>query len=642
MFNHCSELLDQGLTDKLIETLQLEKHQNQDLFNQLITMNDYHIFNRAMQLGSKNVIACILLAFDDHQALLSSQNFNIFSTLIDDKRYDILSIILDYINPNCRNVLFVKFGEFQMSLCHVNSGLIQYYRENKEYPFSYSQHVDIIKAAIITSNTKGKLNWLAQNFQQNTWEKSDVLVFLRIAIRFGNIDTVKLIETKDNHIYKELLQHEHSYALVEAGRHQKLFDYLINKLSPYPVELEHIFIADDYALLHEAVKQSNNSNILLRILNLLQTTTSRSLAISSRDNQLYQFAYFRENNELMEVLLSEQATINYAIRNFKCPKYDDTLPSTHHLRRLLIESHICLGQGEISKANVKSLLLTFDVDQKYHYFKLSIQHKNSKLLQPLYSSIRTEASQFLLSELKHEILEYNRLSLVKFLMEWNQHTALNLLEKDLVSYLNCSISNNFTELLIFLHENFPIQFKDFFKNLTNWQKVVSNFSVEVFKLLFKFMDVKDIEPILKQDNHILFCMILEKGLTQVNQWNSLVMLTKIIAEFPQLFPEMVTSRECVSAAIQARNAVAVRTLLNQDKTIFFKVIAQMFQHGKKEEIILLISLIQSDKHYWKKLDSTNPALLESKYHHEYKNICNQFSRKRPREHDLQSAPNLAH
>ena len=340
MLEQCLSLLNENSNDMVLEKLELVKSKNQDSFNQLIIMNDCQLFNRAMQLGSKSVIAYILSSYDDHQALVSSKDFTIFSTLTEDKRYDILNIIFRHINLDCRNMLFAKFGEFQMSLWCVQAGIIQFYREAQH--FSYSQILDIIKAAITVgnSNTKTYLSWLTLNFDRHTWTETDLLDCLRIAIRVGNFEAVKLIETKQYNICCELLQAEHSFAFVEAGRHQNLLSYLLNRLSKYSDQLEHIFMANEYAWLHEVVKISNHSNILSMVLGIFQDPTSRTLAITSRDNALYDFAYLKENSDLMEVLLAEKTIFDYALTHFKCPKYEGTLPPTSHLKHLLLESHI--------------------------------------------------------------------------------------------------------------------------------------------------------------------------------------------------------------------------------------------------------------------------------------------------------------
>ena len=110
MLDHCLSLLNGNFNDLVIEKLELVKSNNQNSFHQLITMNDYQLFNRAMQLGSKSVIAYILSSYGDHLALVSSKAFKIFSTLTEDKRYDILNIIFRHINLDCRNMLFAKFG----------------------------------------------------------------------------------------------------------------------------------------------------------------------------------------------------------------------------------------------------------------------------------------------------------------------------------------------------------------------------------------------------------------------------------------------------------------------------------------------------------------------------------------------------
>jgi len=639
MLDHCLSLLNENSNELVIEKLELVKSKNQDSFHQLITMNDYQLFNRAMQLGSKSVITYILSSYGDHQALVSSKDFTIFSTLTEDKRYDILNIIFRHINLDCRNMLFAKFGEFQMSLWCVQAGYIKFYREAQH--FSYFEFLEIIKAAITGGNTKTYLSWLTLNFGRHTWAETDLLDCLRIAIRVGNFEAVKLIETKKNDICCELLLPEHSFAFVEAGRHQNLFSYLLNRLSNYTDQLEHIFMANEYAWLHEVVKISNRSDILSMVLGIFQDPTSRTLAITSRDNALYDFAYLKENSDLMEVLLAEKTIFDYALTHYKCPKYEDTLPPTSHLKHLLLESHICLGHGEISKANITSLLSFLNLEQKCNYFKLALEHKHSLVLHELYSSIQTDASQILFSEIKKEIAESRSLPLIKFLMEWREQTVLDILGCDLPAFFNHSISKNRTDLLRFLNQKFPEQFKDFFKDLTHWQEVVSHFSLDVFELLFTIMGAENIEPVLKQNNYTLFFSILEKGLATKNQFGNLTMLNKIMDKFPHLRLEMVTSKHCVSAALKAEDPVAVRTLLYLDNTIFFAVIQQLFQSHKIDEVKLLLGLIQSDRHHYSELNSKNPKLLDPQYHDEYREICKNSSRKRLRDVDGQLEPTSA-
>ena len=282
-----------------------------------------------------------------------------------------------------------------------------------------------------------------------------------------------------------------------------------------------------------------------------------------------------------------------------------------------------------------------NLEQKRNYFKLALEHKHSFVLHELYSTIQTDASQILFSEIKKEIAECRGLPLIKFLMEWSQKTVLDMLESDLPAFFNFSISQNWTDLLRFLHQNFPNQFQDFFKDLTHWQEVVSHFSLDVFELLFKFMDAKDIETVLKQNNYMLFFSILEKGLAAKKQFGNLTMLNKIMDKFPLLRLEMVTSKHCVSAALKAEDPVAVRTLLCQDKTIFFAVIQQLFQSHKIDEVKLLLGLIQSDRHHYSELNSKNPKLLDPQYHDEYKEICKNFSRKRLRDVDYPLEPTPA-
>jgi hypothetical protein len=177
------------------------------------------------------------------------------------------------------------------------------------------------------------------------------------------------------------------------------------------------------------------------------------------------------------------------------------------------------------------------------------------------------------------------------------------------------------------------------ENLTNWQNVVSHFSVDVFKLLFEFIPSRDIETVLKKDNYKLFYCVFEKALNQAGRWNNLIMLNKIMEQFPLLRVEMVTSRQCVSAGIQARNSVAVRTLLQQDKTIFYAVVQQLFENNKKDELFLLIGLIISDKKYFSSLDYKNPVQLKPEHRNEFISLCKKF--KRPREDNLQSEAKLS-
>lgn len=636
MYNHCLELLEQNLDVRVIETLQLVKFESQELFKQLITMNHYYIFNRAMQLGSKSVLEFILSQYYDHQALISASQFKIFSTLIDDKRYDILHIILSNIDLDCRNMLVAKFGEYPISLCYAKTGLFEIYSQAQS--FTYDQHLNILKAAITVTNTKTKLNWLNLHFSGKTWSKADLFDCLRIAIRHGNFDAVKFIEIKNNDILKDLLLPEHSYAFVEASRHQKLFNYLLNKLSQDLDQLENVFTANDYAWLHAAVRNTNSSIILSKILKTFQDSDSRTLAITSRNNELYDLACMQKNNDLLEILLSEKTIFEYAIKHFKCPIYDDTLPSTYHLRRFLMETHIYYGH--LSKENFNFLASSFNVAQKLKFFYLSIQQKNYQVLTELYSYIQIEASQILFSKIKKEIEESKSLSLVNFLTKRSHQIVLDIFVKELPLFFNFSVEENCTALLKFLHQNFPIQFQDFFKNLTNWQNIVSHFSVEVFELLFKFMDVKDIQPILQQNNYELFYAVLEKGLATTNQWNNFIMLNKLMTEFPGLRVDMVTSRDCISTAIQARDAVAVRNLLQQDKTIFFAVIQQLFENNKKDEIYLLLSLIRSDKKFFSILDYKKPVQLKPQYQDEFISICKAL-RKHLRIDDIQSPPKLA-
>lgn len=79
------------------------------------------------------------------------------------------------------------------------------------------------------------------------------------------------------------------------------------------------------------------------------------------------------------------------------------------------------------------------------------------------------------------------------------------------------------------------------------------------------------------------------------QCNSLTMLDILMTKFPHLRVEMVTSRQCISAGIRERNPVVVRTLLQQDKTIFYAVVQQLFESNKNDEIKLLIALIVREK-----------------------------------------------
>jgi hypothetical protein len=626
MFGECLVLLNAGVQDAVINKLALLKTQNQNKFNRLITQNDYELFNRAMHLGSQNVMAYILSAYDDHLALVSSKQFKILSSLIDDQRFDILNLLFCHINSDCRDMLFTKFGEFQMSLCCVQANRMEFYRESQA--FSYSQFSEIIKAAIKTnSNTR----WLKLYFRRpgHSWTDADLLDCLRIAIRVGNIDAVKLIETLKSNICHELLRPEHTYAFVEAARHPNIFYHLTNQVFPY--YLEQVFSANEYAWLHEAVAVSNNSDILSTVLGFFNAPSSRTLAITSGDNALYKIAYYKENRDMMEVLLADQTIFKYAMKDYKIPKYEDTLPTTPHLKRLLLESYICCGKREISEPNLKTLVQSFSLEEKREYFKLALEHRHIDAMNLLYASIQKDASEILFSQIKQEILACRRLSLIKFLMQWSQNTVLDLLKSELPEFFNFSISKNWTELLEFLNQNFPSQFQDTFKDFNYWQKVVANFSVDVFKLLFNIMAIGDIELILRQDNYRLFYCILEKSLATTNQWNYLNMLDKVMSEFPLLRREMVTSNPCVSIAIQARNAVAVRNLLHDDKTIFFAVVRQLFQLAKKDEICLLLDLFHSDS-YCRDL-----AQIDPQYRDEYKMMLNKFSkfsRKRPKYDDF--------
>jgi hypothetical protein len=636
MFNRCSELLEQNLDDQAIELLQQEKTKNQESLYCLISMNNYHLFNRAICLGSGNVIAFILSAYEFHCDLISHNDFKLFKTLIEDKRYNDLSLILRHINEDCRNMLFDKFGDFIMSLCHVQSNLIQYYQENE--PFSYCQRVDIIKAVIPVACNKPKQQWLMYYLQHNPWDILDLLTFLKIAIRFGNIEVVKIIETHHEKIIEKLLLPENSNMLVDAGRHQKIFSYLLSKIVGCEQQLQDIFLAHDYAWLHAIVETSNSAFILSTVLGFFQTPNSRTLAITSRDNRLYDFAYLKNNRDIMEILLSEPHTYQYALQNFKSPKCDDKIPALQHLRHLLFEAHIRYGQGEISKAEVKSLLSSFSVDQKRYYFKLSIEQRNASLLNELYLSIQMESSLIIMESLKQEIMQLKQLYLVKFLMGWNQQLILKLLTPDLSLFFEHSISNNLSPVLTFLHDNFLNQFQDYFKHLTNWLNVVSHFSVDIFQQLVDFIHPQDIETVLKQDNYELFNCVYEKTLNQMAKWNSLKMLEILMTKFPHLRVEMVTSRQCISAGIQARNSVAVRTLLYQDKTIFYAVVQQLFESNKKDELFLLIGLITSEKKFFSSLDYKNPVQLKPKHRDDFISLCKKF--KRPREDNLQSEAKL--
>ena len=632
MFGECLGFLNEGNDDKLIRTLELEKSKDQDLFNKLITQNDYEIFNRALHLGSKSVTNYILLAYTNHQALISSKEFKIFSDLIADKRYDMLNVLFRHINSDCIDMLFDKFGEFQMSLWCIQTGIIQFYRERQS--FSYSQFSEIIKAAIKeNSNTK----WLYLNFRRHNhqWADTDLLDCLKIAIRVGNLDIVKLIEAVKFNIFPELLQPEHSYAFVEASRHVNLFYYLLKQLSHDSEKLKFVFSANEYAWLHAVVEASNNSHILSGVLSFFDNPPSKSLAISSRDHALYDFAYLKENTDMMEVLLADETVFEYAMKYFKYPKYDEILIKTPHLKRLMVECEICLGHGQISKTDLKNLLQPLSLDKKREYLKLAIQQKHITVIELLYLSIQYDASQILCSEIKKEIAACRSLSLTSFLMQWNQKTVLEMLEKDLHTFFNFSISKNWTHLLVFLHQHFRIQFQEFFKDLTYWQKIVANFSVDVFEWLFTIMNIEDIEQILKQDNYRLFYAILEKSLAEKHLYNHLSMLNKVMSKFPLLRLEMVTSNQCVSLAIQARDAVTVRTLLSQDKTIFFAVIQQLFELDKKNEIFLLLGLVHAESYCRK------PVHLNLDYHDVYKRMLDMFPRKRRMGEDLTPKPKCA-